>query len=273
MRSAPPRRYVCPILAFVVTALVSSLAAQEPQLTTEQMKEFLLKAEIIKSRGLPIGITSPERLTLRMDGLTHDAGFNYADERKAIMTFARGGTEVDFVDSYQYNIAAYEVAGLLGLQDMMPVTVERMWRGRKGSLTWWLPTIMMESERLKKKVQPPDPEAWNRQMFKMRVFSQLVYDTDRNLQNVLISSDWKLWMLDFTRAFRKWAALQQPKDLTRCDRSLLQHLRDLNRADVERVTVDRLTSFEINGLMKRRDLLVAHFEKLVAEKGEAAVLY
>jgi hypothetical protein len=80
MRSAPPRRYVCPILAFVVTALVSSLAAQEPQLTTEQMKEFLLKAEIIKSRGLPIGITSPERLTLRMDGLTHDAGFNYADE-------------------------------------------------------------------------------------------------------------------------------------------------------------------------------------------------
>jgi len=36
----------------------------------------------------------------------------------------------------------------------------------------------------------------------MRVFSQLVYDTDRNLGNVLISEDWHLWMIDFTRAFR-----------------------------------------------------------------------
>lgn len=271
--SAPPRRLACAMLAVVISALVSSLAAQEPQLTPEQMKEFLLKADIISSRGLPIGITRPERLTLRMGDLTHDAGFNYADERKSLQTFGDGRREVDFVDSYHYNIAAYELAGLLGLQDMMPVTVERSWRGRKGSLSWWLPVMMMEGERLKKKVKPPDAEAWNRQMYKKRVFAQLVYDTDPNLQNVLISHEWKLWMMDFTRAFRKWPVLQSPKDLVRCDRSLLQHLRDLNRADVERVTAGHLTTFEIDGLMKRRDLLVAHFEKLIAAKGEAAVLY
>lgn len=271
--SVPPRRHASAMLAFVISAFVSSLAAQEPQLTTEQMKEFLLTAEIIQSRGIAIGITRPERLTLRMDSLAHDAGFNYADERKSLQTFADGRREVDFVDSYHYNIAAYQLSGLLGLQDMMPVTVERSWRGRKGSLTWWLPTMLTEGERLKKKVKPPDPEAWNRQMYKMRVFAQLVYDTDRNLQNVLISHEWKLWMMDFTRAFRKWPVLQSPKDLVRCDRSLLQHLRDLNRADVERVTAGHLSNFEIDGLMKRRDLLVAHFEKLVAAKGDAAVLY
>lgn len=47
----------------------------------------------------------------------------------------------------------------------------------------------------------------------------------------------------------------------------------LNRGDVERVTAGHLTKFEIDALMKRRDLLVTHFEKLVAEKGEGAVLY
>lgn len=273
MMSAPPRRHACAILASVVVAFVSTAAAQEPPLTREEMREFLLEADIIKSRGIPIGITRPERLTLRLGGLTHDAGFNYADERKSVHTFADGTREVDFVDSYHYNIAAYELAGLLGLEDMMPVTVERAWRGRNGSLTWWLPTMMTEGERIKKKVRPPDPEAWNRQMYKKRVFAQLVYDTDPNLQNVIISPDWKLWMLDFTRAFRKWAALQHPGDLPRCQRSLLQRLRELNRADVERVTARHLTRFEIDGLMKRRDLMVAHFEKLIAAKGEAAVLY
>jgi hypothetical protein len=273
MTSLRLRRAVLALAVCAVVPAVARVPAQDTDLTREQQKEFLLKAEIIRSRGIPIGITSPERLTLRMGAVTHDAGFNYADERAAIKKFDRGLSEVDFVDSYHYNIAAYELAGLIGLQDMMPVTVERTWRGRRGSLTWWLPVLMMEGERLKKKISPPDPEAWNRQMYKMRVFSQLVYDTDRNLQNVLISPEWKLWMLDFTRAFRKWPKLQHPNDLVRCDRTLLQKLRELNRSDVERVAAGHLSAAEIDPVMKRRDLIVAHFDRLVAAKGEAAVLY
>ena len=40
------------------------------------------------------------------------------------------GVELDFVDSYKYNIAAYELAELLGMDDMLPVYVERKWQGR-----------------------------------------------------------------------------------------------------------------------------------------------
>ena len=71
-----------------------------------------------------------------------------------------------------------------------------------GSISWFVPTLMDESERLKKKIQPPSSADWNNQMYRMRVFSSLVRDTDRNLTNVLVAPDWKVIMIDFSRAFR-----------------------------------------------------------------------
>ena len=80
---------------------------------------------------------------------------------------------------------------------MMPVYVERAWDARTGSLSWFVPTLMDEGERLKRKVRPPHPEAWNQQMYRMRVFAALTRDTDRNLTNVLISPKWEVVMIDF----------------------------------------------------------------------------
>ena len=74
----------------------------------------------------------------------------------------------------------------------MPVYVERRWNGQTGSISWFVPTLMDESDRLKKKIQPPNPTEWNNQMYRMRVFSSLVRDTDRNLTNVLITPEWKV---------------------------------------------------------------------------------
>ncbi len=120
---------------------------------------------------------------------------------------------MNFVDSYKYNIAAYELAEMLGLDDMLPVYVERSWQGNPGSLSWWLPVKMDEEERIKQKITPPDPDAWNNQMYKIRVFDQLVYDNDPNLTNVLIGADFKIWRVDFSRAFRLYKDLRNPKDL------------------------------------------------------------
>jgi len=103
------------------------------------------------------------------------------------------GTELNFVDSYKYNIAAYELAELIGMDDMVPVYVERKWEGNTGSLSWWLPVKMDEVERHKQKLTAPDADAWNNQMYKVRVFDQLVADTDVNLTNVLIGENWQIW--------------------------------------------------------------------------------
>jgi hypothetical protein len=246
---------------------------QSTLLAKDDIRQFLLTAEIIKSEEIGKGLTHPWRLTLTDGSLTHDASFQDVDIRTQEAGFAGGGRELNFADSYHFNIAAYELSCLLGIDDMIPVTVEREWRGKKGSLSWWVDVKMDEEERLKQGILPPDKHAWNRQMYNLFLFSQLVYDTDRNVQNILISEDWKIWMIDFSRAFRTVRKLQDEKVLLKCERNLLDKLRGLARDDVSRAVGDHLTKWEIDALMSRRNSIVAYFDKLIAKKGEAQVLY
>jgi hypothetical protein len=126
------------ILATVVclTFPLSVIASDEPTLTKEQINQFLLTAKVVNSRQSNKGITNTLRLTLTDGTVTHDASFQAVDEHKARMETLRG-TELAFVDSYKYNIAAYRLAELLGIDDMLPVYVERGWGGKPGSLSWW----------------------------------------------------------------------------------------------------------------------------------------
>lgn len=252
-------------------------AAPAPQLTVEQMKDFLKTAKIIRTRTTSKGVTAPKRVTLSDGVTTHDAVFQSVDERQTVANLSGGGrsatTEMNFVDSYRYNLGAYALAGLLGLDYMMPVHVERRWSGAIGSMSWFVDTLMDESERLKKKVQPPKPADWNNQMYRMRVFTALTRDTDRNLGNVLITPDWRVMMIDFTRAFRLQPELMYGKDLAKMDRALMPRLEALTKDGVKQAVGNWLTSSEIEAMMKRRDLLVAHFKKLIADLGEEKVLY
>lgn len=262
------------VLATVVclASRLPVIASDAPALTKEQMEQFLLTARVVKSQQSKKGITNPWRLTLTDGTVTHDASFQDVDEHKASIQLA-SGTELNFVDSYKYNIAAYRLAELLGLDDMVPVYVERRWEGNPGSLSWWLPVKMDEVERHKQKLTAPDPDAWNAQMYKVRVFDQLVYDIDANLTNVLIGEDWKIWRVDFSRAFRLHKDLRAPNDLVRCDRHLFERLKALDGNELAEKTRHYLNKDEVKALMARRDKIVEHFEKLISEKGESAVLY
>jgi hypothetical protein len=263
----------CPPLAYAQ----ATAPAPSAELTTDQIRAFLRDARIVRTRTTSKGVTAPKRMTLNDGNIEHDAVFQAIDERKMVMSLGGGGrqttTELNFVDSYKYNIAAYEISRLLGLDHMMPVYVERKWGGQTGSISWFVPSLMDESERLKKKVQPPNPTDWNQQMYRMRVFSSLVRDTDRNLTNVLVTHQWKVMMIDFTRAFRLQPELLHQADLGKIDRSLLAKLESLTRESVIEATKDYLTTPELDAMMKRRDLLVAHFKKLIASLGEEKVLY
>jgi len=248
-------------------------ASDEPTLTKEQIKQFLLTAKVVKSQQSKKGITNPWRLTLSDGTVTHDASFQAIDEHKTNVTMASGKVEMNFVDSYKYNIAAYGLAELLGLDDMLPVYVERSWGGNSGSLSWWLPVKMHEEERHKQGLTAPDPDAWNNQMYKVRVLDQLVYDNDPNLTNVLIGEDWKIWRVDFSRAFRLYKDLRNPGDLQRCDRQLFEKLKALDANQLAEKTKHYLNKDEVKAVMARRDKIVAQFEKLISEKGEKEVLY
>ena len=249
-------------------------AAPSPKLTPEQMAEFLKNAKILKSKSTKKGITGSLQATLSDGSLTHDAHIQTIDESKQRFEGTRG-TEINFRDTWKFNLAAYRLGLMLGLGNMIPMSVERrMPGGRQGSMTWWVDDVLMdEADRKKKKTEPPNLDSWNKEMHIVRVFDQLIYNTDRNLPNVLITKAWKIWMIDHTRAFRLYTTLEAPKNLVQCERKLLAALRQLNEETLTRELSSYLTKLEIKGVLGRRDKIVKTFEDLCAQKGEAAVLY
>ena len=242
------------------------------KLTREQQEEFLRTARIVKSRGLSGGITDSRRATLTDGRITHDAHVQTVDIRKPVYTTLMG-TELNFTDSYKYNIAGYRLDKIMGL-GMVPVSVKGKVGGNWAAVTWWIDDVLMtEKQRKKRKIPTPNPDHWNKQMYCLRVFDQLIYNMDRNLGNLVITKDWRIHMVDHTRAFRTHRVLESPKDLVQCDRRLLAALRGLTYETLAGELRPYLTKSQIKALLARRDLIVKYFDNAVAEKGEQAVLY
>ena len=261
-------------LVLVCATQVAPPAAAQP--TPDEQAAFLSTAKVIATAPIGKGVTKPLRLTLTDGTITHDAAFQSVNqERPMSRTGRNGAVELKFVDSWRFNIAAHRLAVLLGIGAMVPVSVERKWDGKTGALTWWVDDVLMdEMERRKAAAEPPDRDDWTRQQLRMRVFTQLAYDTDRNQGNMLITKTWRLVMIDFSRAFRSWDKLPEPlTTLRRCDRALLAAMRRLTKESVQNATGKYLTTFEVEALLERRDILVAHFDALIAATGESNVLY
>jgi hypothetical protein len=237
-----------------------------PSLSDAQIEEFLLKATVVKTRTSKKGITGTIRATLTDGTLTHDAQIQTIDERKAQFVSDKG-TEFNFRDSWAFNVAGYRLDRLLGM-NMVPVSVARRWRSQEAAFTWWIDDVLMEEgDRLKQNLQPPNPAAWNQQMQIVRLFDQLIANVDRNMGNLVITRDWRVWPIDHTRAFRTNTTLATPKNVTRADRALIERLKALDRATLTASTQKYLSSFEIDAVLKRRDAILKRIEML----GPAAV--
>jgi hypothetical protein len=260
------------VLAILTLAQAAPAAPAAP-LDQAAAKVFLLTAKVTKVKTLSKGVTRPRRVTLTNGTLTQDAVFQSIDEFKGVERFPTGRVELDFRDSWHFNIAAFELARAVGLDGMVPPCVSRMIQSERGSLCWWVTWKWDEQMRVAEKIRPPDTVEWQKQWDVMRVFRELVDDTDRNQTNMLITEDWKVWMVDFTRAFRKTHALRKPEELRRCPKTLLERIRTLEDATVREAAGEHLRPGEIEAVLIRRKLIVEHFDKLVAEKGADAVLF
>ena len=236
-------------------------------------EQFLAKARILKAEDLGKGITLPKRVTLELNGITHRAVFKSIDELKPGGTRMPDGTvEVNFQDSWQTEIAAYQVDRIIGL-GLVPATVERRVTTTVGSLQWFVESMMPEAERVAKKISPPDSEAWARLMFKVRLFDQLIANVDRHLNNMLVTKDFDVRLIDHSRSFRTNRDLARPDDLERFSRALLDGIQQLEKKDLKKRAGRYLRDEQIDRLLQRRDAILALAKKRIAEKGEAAVIY
>jgi hypothetical protein len=246
-------------------------ATTSPVLTTAEMETFLLKGKVVRKRPAGKGVTGSLRVTLTDGTLTHDAHVQVVDVQKT--TFEAGrASEVGFKDSYRFNIAAYRLATLLDIN--VPMSVQRNFEGQPGSFTWWLDDVAMdEAERLKTKAHAPDAERSSKQLYIMRMFDELIANRDRNRGNMIWTKEWKLWLIDHSRAFRLGGELRNTDDLVRAERGVLAKLRALDADRVRKLLDGVALKGEIDAVLDRRDALVAYFDKRIAERGEAAVLF
>ncbi|HLG59503.1 MAG TPA: hypothetical protein VI485_29460 [Vicinamibacterales bacterium] len=249
-----------------------SSAPTAPVLAPEAMEAFLLKAKIVKLKDAGVGVTGSRRATLSDGQLTHDAHVQTVDVATPVFEAGRN-TELNFKDTYRYNIAGYRVARLVGL-DTVPMSVERNIDGKVAAITWWVDDVAMdEKARLKSKSQGSNPGRTSTQIQVMRVFDELIQNRDRNQGNILWTSDGTLWLIDHTRAFRLGKTLLKPEQLTRCDRGLLERLRAITPGSLALAVAGSLTKDEQVALLVRRDLIVKHYEDRIARLGEPVVVF
>ena len=254
-------------------AVAQSEAGGAAKLSLSDKENFLRTAKVVSTKDLAVGGTNSRRAAMDDGKVQHDAHIQTIEVSKASYQTQRG-TELNFRDSFKFNMAAYELAKMLGLENMIPPSVERKVGGQTAAVTWWVDdTMMTELERTRKSQQPPDLDSWNKQMYVVRVFDQLIYNTDRNLGNLVITNNWQIWMIDHTRAFRMMKKIENTKNLVQCDRALLTKLKELNKNTLKEKIGKYLTGMEIDGVVGRAQLIVKFYEEEIAKKGEGAVLY
>jgi hypothetical protein len=250
------------LAAFLLLSPFSFLHAADA-LTWQQKETFLAKAKVVKTKEAKKGVTGTSLVTLSDGTLTHDASVQTIDEYKSQFL-----GEVGFKDSYKFNIAGWRLARLLGIEDMVPPSIQRTLAGKAASYTWWIENVMMdETDRRAKNAQAPNVDAWNQENNVMVVFDQLIYNMDRNQTNMLIDQGWHLWLIDHARAFRTHKTLKDPSALKSIDRNMLAKMKALDVATLTKEFGRDINKAEIQGLLARRDLIVKIFES----KGESAL--
>ena len=151
---------------------------------------------------------------------------------------------------------------------MIPPSVARRFRAEEAAFTWWVDDVILdEAARVAEKRKPPDPARWTAQMHAMRVFDELIANTDRNQGNLLIDRHWRVWLIDHTRAFRTTRTLREPRQIVRCARPLFEGLKALTLPQLVAHLGPYLSQTQMTALLARRDLLVQRLEAL----GPAAI--
>ena len=184
----------------------------------------------------------------------------------------KGTLRTDFRDYALFEVAAYELSRMLGL-NLVPPAVARKVHGEKGSLQIWINEAMTERDRVKRNLSSPRPGEWAHFRQVRWVFDALIQNDDRNMGNSLIDKDWNLWLIDHTRCFYPFDRLPQKELLTHMEAGLWASLKTISQDDVRARLRSLLEKRELDSLLRRWELLIEHYELAIEKRGERRVLF
>ena len=242
-----------------------------PFASDEDAVDFLATATVVASEEIAGTMNKPLKLTLEKDGIRARAIFRTVDVERDGMQNVREHAR-GFRDHYSYEVAAYELSRLLGLDNVPPATLRTL-DGQQGSVQLWIEKAKGVHERLEEGIDPQHQQLWAFQKQNMAVFDNLIYNFDRNPGNMLIDVRGKVWFVDHTRAFKILPALNGRGEIRVVERQLFENLRDLDPEQVRERLDPYLERTEIDALLERRKKLVKLIEKRIAREGEQAILF
>ncbi len=244
----------------------------------EKWEEFLKTAEIV-AQAQPFekreAVTNPWVLTLEKDGVTNDAIWKDV-----------AGRQKGFFENWRWEIAAYRLDKYLGL-NMVPPTVEKRFKGNRGSCQLWVESMMSLKKKFNEKIKTPSYKVfyWNRAFYKQRAFDNLIANEDRHQNQYLITEDWRMILIDHSRSFRtskkftkKLIYDEKNKEgptfiMKELPRAFYEKIKSLNTEVIKGVVGEYLKDKEIEAVLVRKDLIVKWVEDRIKKMGEDKVLY
>jgi hypothetical protein len=209
------------------------------------------------------GRTDPWKVKLVSNGIVRWAQFKYINRPRP----------EPIPDSFEYELAAYELNKYLGL-DFVPPAVRRTIKDTLGSLQMFVENAIRESDRKRGNFLIGDPEAFSRAMADLKVFENLVYDACGNEKDTLIQKETgKINRVDFSEAFAPEDGTIPGCDIVRCSGRLYQTLCNWDRGKVAILLAPYLNEEEIRALHARQGSIVRMIQKQIEKQGESAVLF
>jgi len=271
------------ILIFALFIIVLGFSLQSiAQFTSEEVaerekwEEFLQNAEVVEQEQMVSreAVTSPWVLTLEKDGVRQKALWKNPE-----------GLLKGWVENWKWEIAAYRLDKHLGL-NMVPPTVEKRFRGNRGSCQLWIDAKMSLKQKMEKNIDTPSYKVfpWNRALFLQRAFDNLIANEDRHQNQYLITEDWRMILIDHSRTFRtskkfttRLIYSEKGKEskylMKELPRAFYEKLKALNQKVILEVVGEYLTDKEIEAVLMRRDLMVQWIEDRIKQFGEDKVIY
>jgi hypothetical protein len=220
-----------------------------------EFEAFLKSAPVVKFEDVPIGVTKPKRGYFEPGGLCESFAWKTLPP----------GIHKGYWDSYKSEIAAYELDKHMRL-GMVPVTVERRIKGDRGAAVVWVKNVRSWEEALR----APKAASWNRNVVRMKLWDNLVGNSDRNKGNILVDYVGNFYFIDHSRAFTSEKKLYQ--QIENIDMELWERMLALDFDTLKAVIGEWVGNGEIRALLSRRDRMKKEIDTILAKRGEAAMV-
>lgn len=235
------------------------LAMELSGMSDAALEQFMREAPVTEVEAIGTGITKPKRVRQERDGVVNVAAFKYEDSAPGLQDKPRYiARRYDDSDRYAYDVAAYKLDRMLGLQ-MVPTAVIGEVEGDEGALSDWADHTINERDRLEQEL-PFNSYCKQYEQYRLRfVFDILIHNDDRNLTNILwTKDDYMLRFIDHSRAFR--TDVRRPKQYRKVDvlvsDLLLGRLQALSADALNTQLRPYLHPRQIEAILERRDRIV-----------------